>query len=140
MTISSRQRRLLSEEQPTGAPPPGNAQGNAGEAPPAQPAPQKAPQAPQAPENAGEGTEAPVDAAKTQRAIKGIERLQDAAAAMEAGKFALQTEFSDFSSGRKLDMIKQELLKIIGKAREHLSHASATSPDSAKVVSDWLKL
>jgi hypothetical protein len=79
-------------------------------------------------------------AEKTRRLIRSIEKLQSAAAGMEAGRFFMQQELSDFSTARRLDGLKQELIKIITKAKEQLLTDSATDPEAKQIVADWFKL
>lgn len=77
---------------------------------------------------------------KVNRTIKAIERLRDAAEDMEAAKFVIQQEYSDFSTGRRLDVLKSELINIISKSKEHLSKIAAESPEARTIVSKWLRL
>lgn len=80
------------------------------------------------------------ESVKAERTIKTIEKLQDAAVALEAARFAMQQDYSDFSLAKKLEIIKQEVVSIIGKAKEHVMQTSTKSPEAEKIVSGWLEL
>lgn len=77
---------------------------------------------------------------KVQNTIKAIEHLRSAAEGLEAAKFAIQQEYQDFSTGRKLENMKSELIAIISKAKEHISKTSSESPEARTAVSKWLRL
>lgn len=77
---------------------------------------------------------------KVSETIDAVEKLQAAAAGMEAAKFVIQTEWSDFTLARALDQIKQQLIPIIGKAKEHMMGAGAKDPQAEKKVASWLDM
>jgi hypothetical protein len=138
MTISSRQRRLFKEQDQQ------KAENISPEATPQQQAvePQGQPtnQAGGKQDSQAVSTVPIPEQEKVQKTIKAIEKLQSAAVSIEAGRFVMQHEYSDFSLAKKLDILKQQLVEIIGKAKEHIIHSSAQSPEAEKLVSQWLKL
>lgn len=77
---------------------------------------------------------------KVSETIDAVEKLQQAAAGMEAAKFVIQTEWSDFTLARALDQLKQQLIPIIGKAKEHMMGAGAKDPQAEKKVASWLNM
>lgn len=77
---------------------------------------------------------------KVSETIDAVEKLQSAAAAMEAAKFVIQTEWSDFSLAKTLERIKQELIPVIGKAKEHMMQAGAKDPQAEQEVASWLDM
>lgn len=111
-------------------------------------APEGGAPAPEGPEGAPEAQEEPSgeaephggDQHKVSETIDAVEKLQAAAAGMEAAKFVIQTEWSDFTLARALDQIKQQLIPIIGKAKEHMMGAGAKDPQAEKKVASWLNM
>ena len=103
------------------------------------PAPEAPEQPLEAPEEAPEGdTSHPGH--KVGETIDAVEKLQSAAAGLEAAKFVIQTEWSDFSLARTLDQLKQQLIPIIGKVKEHMMQAGAKDPQAEKKVASWLNM
>lgn len=96
----------------------------------------------EAPEELGgeEGAEHGAADHKVSETIDAVEKLQQAAAGMEAAKFVIQTEWSDFTLARALDQLKQQLIPIIGKAKEHMMGAGAKDPQAEKKVASWLDM
>lgn len=106
---------------------------------PAPKAPEMAPEAQEeAPEEGGEHAGGTTH--KVSETIDAVEKLQSAAAAMEAAKFVIQTEWSDFSLAKTLERIKQELIPVIGKAKEHMMQAGAKDPQAEQEVASWLDM
>jgi len=99
---------------------------------------QKAPSEPLS--DAGGVSAATNEAERAERAMKALEKLQDAAVGLEAGRFVMQHEYSDFSLAKKLESLKHELVDVIGKIRDHILHSSASSPEAKQVVSKWLDI
>jgi hypothetical protein len=141
MALTSRQRRLLSEQDPKAvkpAPTPGPEE--------VSPAPEKAldgakaPPVPEKPEEGnGELGEGPSGGkVNINQGLKAIEKLQGAAADIEGARFVIQNVFSDFSLSRKLERLKQELVLHISKAREHATTKAAESPEAQTSVAKWL--
>lgn len=95
-------------------------------------------------EMSGEGQEggpdSTSDATKVRSALKAVEKLQKAAADLEAARFTIQQEYSDFTLAKKLDYLKQELVTVIGKTKEHISRSSMGSPEAKQEMSNWLGL
>lgn len=143
--LTSVQRRILSEQemapempkmQPQAQP-----QGPAPKPAAAAPAPEPAPKAPMPEEGQGDAPMGPSEeAGRVKSALKAVEKLQKAAADLEAARFTMQQEYSDFTLARKLDVIKQELVGVISKAKEHISQSAAKSPDAKQEMSKWLGL
>lgn len=77
---------------------------------------------------------------KVSETIDAVEKLQSAAAAMEAAKFVIQTEWSDFSLAKALEQLKQQLIPMIGKAKEHMMQVGAKDPTAEKKVASWLDM
>lgn len=77
---------------------------------------------------------------KASETIDAVEKLQSAAAAMEAARFVIQTEYSDFSLAKALDQLKQQLIPMIGKAKEHMMQVGAKDPTAEKKVASWLDM
>lgn len=86
------------------------------------------------------GPDGASDAAKVSSALKAVEKLQKAAADLEASRFTIQQEYSDFTLAKKLDYIKQELVGIIGKLKEHIARSSTNSPEAKQTMAKWLGL
>lgn len=86
-------------------------------------------------ENASGG---PDEVGRVQSALQAIEKLQKSAADIEAARFVIQQEYSDFTLAKKLDYIKQELVSIIGKTKEHVSRSTMNSPEAKKTLQSWL--
>ena len=95
-------------------------------------------------EGPGDGQESGADnisdATKVRSALKAVEKLQKAAADLEAARFTIQQEYSDFTLAKKLDYLKQELVSIIGKTKEHISRSSMNSPEAKQEMANWLGL
>lgn len=143
MKLTSVQKRLLEQDE--------KQQG-------AQKAPEKAPKAsPEVKEptgaselsldvpDLGNGQEgspdmSPNEIEKVKSVLKAIEKLQKAAADMEAARFTIQQEYSDFTLAKRLDSLKQEVVSIIGKAKEHVSRSTMNSPEAKKEMLSWLGL
>lgn len=131
--LTSVQRRLLEQEE------------KSKKAPEAPPKPQEQledpnalPDAP-AQEDGQEGAPgAPDEIGRVQSALQAIEKLQKSAADIEAARFVIQQEYSDFTLAKKLDYIKQELVSIIGKTKEHVSRSTMNSPEAKKTLQSWL--
>lgn len=87
-----------------------------------------------------DGAEGTSDAERTRSALKAVEKLQKAAADLEAARFTIQQEYSDFTLAKKLDHLKQELVIIIGKTKEHIAHSSSNSPEAKREMANWLGL
>lgn len=135
---SVQRRRLLAEQEPV---PRSSEVEKAEEKPQQEPA--NIPARPSDSKPQGDTTElqgASPEVEKVRRTIKAIEKLQDAAVGCEAARFVLAQEYSDFSLAKKLEIIKQELINVISKAREHTMRSSAKSPEAESEVSKWLKL
>lgn len=137
--LTSAQRRILKEQEGLSNPPLASKE--------APSAPEK--QAPalepalnvETPENGQEGgAEGTSDAERVRAALKAVEKLQKAAADLEAARFTIQQEYSDFTLAKKLDYLKQELVTIIGKTKEHISRSSTSSPEAKQAMASWLGL
>lgn len=104
------------------------------------PAPEGQEEAPEAQDEPLEQPEAGHPDHKVSETIDAVEKLQSAAANLEAAKFVMQTEYSDFTLARALDQIKQQLIPLIGKAKEHMMHTGAKDPQAEKKVASWLDM
>lgn len=137
--LTSVQRRLLSEQEVLPGMP--EAQG-AAPAPAAKtPAPEPAAKAPMPEKGQGEAPAGPSEeVGRVKSALKAVEKLQKAAADLEAARFTMQQEYSDFTLAKKLDIIKQELVGVISKAKEHIAQSASKSPDAKQAMSSWLGL
>jgi len=70
--------------------------------------------------------------------IDAVEKLQQAAAALEAARFVIQTEYSDFTLAKNIEQLKQQLVMAIGKAKEHVMQSGSKDPQAEKEVATWL--
>lgn len=147
MKLTSVQKRLLEQEekqqQPQGAQK--AAAGGAPKAAPDTKKPEVGPDASLDVPDLGDGQEGSPDMAsndieKVKSVLKAIEKLQKAAADMEAARFTIQQEYSDFTLAKRLDALKQEVVSIIGKAKEHVSRSTMNSPEAKKEMLSWLGL
>lgn len=84
------------------------------------------------------GTNPKDEAGKTSGAIDAVEKLRSAAASLDAAAFSMKSDYSDFSLAERIEQVKQELIYIIGKAREHVEHSAAMDPRAKEEVSQWL--
>ena len=91
-------------------------------------------------EPTGEATHPKDEAHRASETINAVEKLQSAAASMEAAKFVIQTEYSDFTLARSLDQLKQQLILVISKAKEHMMQSGAKDPQAEKKVASWLNM
>ena len=127
--LSSVQRRLLQEQEVDLEPE---------VEPKAAPEPEAEPEAvPQEPEGGAEPSSDELD--KVQNTIEAVKGLQDAAVAMEAARFALANEYSDFSLASRLERLKRELVVASGAAKDHIMKSTAKSPEAEELVAKWLK-
>lgn len=112
-------------------PPLGEAPPPESQAAPEAPAPEAAPEqeAPGQPENEQE---------KTEHAINAVEKLQAAAAAIDAAAYAIETDYSDFSLAEYLAKVKEGLIYVIGKTKDHLKKSGKKDPTAHKEVETWL--
>ena len=137
--LTSAQRRVLKEQEGLSSTPL-----SAKEAPPAPAKQETAPEdtlGAEMPENGQEeGPNGASDAARVTSALKAVEKLQQAAADLEAARFTIQQEYSDFTLAKKLDYLKQELVAIIGKTKEHIAHSATNSPEAKQAMASWLGL
>lgn len=78
------------------------------------------------------------ESTKAASAIDAVEKLRSAAAGLDAASFAIKTDYSDFSLAERIDQVKQELLYIINKAREHVEYSAAKDPQAKQKVAQWL--
>lgn len=133
--LTSVQRRLVEQEEQ-------NASKAAPKAAPKGPEQDKGLDAPIDVPNQENGQEdlsvGPEETEKVQAGLKAIEKLQKSAADIEAARFVIQQEYSDFTLAKKLDVIKQELVNVIGKAKEHISRSTMNSPEAKKALHNWL--
>lgn len=104
--------------------------------------PEGAPEQPEgvSEEPAGDAAHPKDEAHRASETINAVEKLQSAAAALEAAKFVIQTEYSDFTLARSLDQLKQQLILVIGKTKEHMMQSGAKDPQAEKKVSSWLNM
>lgn len=72
--------------------------------------------------------------------IKATELLQKVAADMDAAKFLIEQDLSDFSMGKKIESFKWETIKFISKLKEKIYHLSSTDETAKAKVSEWLGL
>lgn len=97
---------------------------------------------PLSPEGEGEeGAGEPLakdESGKAESAIDAVEKLRTAAASLDAASFAMKTDYSDFSLSQRIDQVKQELIYIINKAKEHVEYSAAKDPQAKQRVSQWL--
>lgn len=90
-------------------------------------------------EEAGGEAALPKDeASKADSAIDAVEKLRTAAASLDAASFAIKTDYSDFSLAERIDQVKQELIYIINKAKEHVEYSAAKDPQAKQKVAQWL--
>lgn len=103
------------------------------QAAPKEPAPEAAPtpeqEAPATPDN---------EQNKTEHAINAVEKLQAAAAAIDAAAFAIESDYSDFSLAEYLAKVKEGLIYVIGKTKDHLKKSGKKDPNAHKEVEAWL--
>lgn len=78
------------------------------------------------------------EAGKAANAIDAVEKLRAAAAGLEAASFAVKTNYSDFSLSERIDQVKQELIYIIQKTKEHAEYSAAKDPGAKEAVTQWL--
>lgn len=104
------------------------------------PAPEGQEEAPEAQDEASEQPEPGHPEHKVSEIIDAVEKLQHAAANLEAAKFVVQTEYSDFTLARALDQLKQQLIPLINKAKEHMMKSGSQDPQSEKKVATWLDM
>jgi hypothetical protein len=78
------------------------------------------------------------DTGKAESAIDAVEKLRSAAAGLDAASFSMKTDYSDFSLAERIEQVKQELIYIIGKAKEHVEYSAARNPQAKQKVSQWL--
>jgi hypothetical protein len=137
--LTSAQRRLLKEQEETLKTAP--MAGDASSAPVKQtPALEPALNAEMSGDGQEDGTMGTSDAERVRSALKAVEKLQRAAADLEAARFTIQQEYSDFTLAKKLDYLKQELVTIIGKTKEHIARSSTNSPEAKQEMATWLGL
>jgi hypothetical protein len=109
-------------------------------------APEGGTPAPEGQEGAPEGQEGPLEEPtshpghKVTETIDAVEKLQSAAAALEAAGFVIQTEWSDFTLAQALGELKQQLVPLIGKAKQHMMQAGAKDPQAEEEVASWLDM
>jgi len=141
--LTSAQRRILKEQEGLSSQPLAS-KGDPSAPASGVPKPSSAPEQPldtETPENGQEdGTNSVSDAVRVQSALKAVEKLQQAAADLEAARFTIQQEYSDFTLAKKLDYLKQELVVIIGKTKEHIAHSATDSPEAKQAMANWLGL
>lgn len=77
---------------------------------------------------------------KVTETIDAVEKLQSAAAALEAAGFAIQSEWSDFTLAQALGELKQQLIPLIGKAKQHMMQAGVKDPQAEQEVASWLDM
>jgi hypothetical protein len=105
------------------------------------PAPEGQEGAPEAQEEAPETPETHAQPGhKVDQTINAVEKLQSAAAGLEAASFVVRTEWSDFSLSQQISQIKQQLIPIIGKVKEHMMQAGAKDPQDEQKVASWLDM
>ena len=146
-TLSSVQRRLLREQEEDVLDVGGEAP--KGEAPPKKPekGAEKLEDIPELgleptgepEENGAPGAHTGDETHRVKRTIDAVKKLQDAAVGLEAARFAIANEYSDFALAAQLEALKSELVSLIGKAKEHIMKSSSKSPDAEELVADWLK-
>lgn len=78
------------------------------------------------------------DATKAASAIDAVEKLRTAAAGLDAAAFSMKTDYSDFSLAERIAQVRQELIYIIDKAKEHVEYSAARNPQAKQKVSQWL--
>jgi hypothetical protein len=78
------------------------------------------------------------EAGKADSAIDAVEKLRSAAAELDAAAFAMKTDYSDFTLAERIAQVKQELIYIINKAKEHVEYSAAKDPQAKQRVSQWL--
>lgn len=105
----------------------------------AAPAPEGQEMAPEAQDEVPE-TDSGHPGHRVDEAMGAVEKLQAAAAALEAAKFMVQTEYSDFTLADSFEQMKQNLIPLIGKIREHMTKTSVKDPQSEKRVASWLDM
>lgn len=127
------QPALQDQETGLGTPP----LGGGPQGPPDQGAEDMPPLSPEGEEGAGEPL-AKDESGKAESAIDAVEKLRTAAASLDAASFAIKTDYSDFSLSERIDHVKQELLYIINKAKEHVEYSAAKDPQAKQKVAQWL--
>ncbi len=94
---------------------------------------------PPEPEEGGEDAMMPKDdSGKAEGGIDAIEKLRSAAAGLDAAAFSMKTDYSDFTLAERIEQVKQELIYIINKAKEHVEYSAAKDPQAKQRVSQWL--
>lgn len=103
-------------------------------------APEGQKEAPEQPEMGSEegAPHAGNESHRASEAIDAVEKLQQAAAAMEAARFVIQTEYSDFTLAKTIEQLKQQLVMAIGKTKEHVMDSGSKDPQAEKKVASWL--
>lgn len=138
MKLDSLHNHPISEkaEQPTGDPLDALKLGAPGGGAPAPEGPEGAPEAQEGPSEEPTGH----PGHKVTETIDAVEKLQSAAAALEAAGFVIQTEWSDFTLAQALGQLKQQLVPLIGKAKQHMMQAGAKDPQAEEEVASWLDM
>lgn len=89
-------------------------------------------------EEGGETAVPKDDASKAEGGIDAVEKLRTAAASLDAAAFSMKSDYSDFSLAERIEQVKQELIYIINKAKEHVEYSAAKNPQAKQRVSQWL--